>query len=81
MDRQVILAVLHRQPIEPFTLRLAEGRAQPVPHPDFDAVGQRRVVVIGADDSWSVVEPLRVVSLKLSGPSARTQADAGRPEV
>ena len=36
------------------------GRALLVLHPDFVAVGQRRVAMIGADDSWSVVEPLMV---------------------
>jgi hypothetical protein len=81
VDLQGIRAALHRQPFEPFTLRLADGRALPVPHPDFVAVGQRRVVVIGAADSWSVVEPLMVVSLEFNGPSARAQADAGSPDI
>lgn len=81
MDLQGIREALHRRPFEPFTLRLADGRALPVPHPDFVAVGQGRVVIIGADDSWSVVEPLMVVSLEFNGPSARAQADAGNPGV
>jgi len=71
MDLQGIRAALHRQLFEPFTLRLADGRALPVPHPDFVAVGQRRVVVIGTDDLWSVVEPHMVVSLEFNEPSAR----------
>jgi hypothetical protein len=77
MDLQGIRAALHRRPFEPYTLRLADGRALPVPHPDSVAVGQGRGVVIGADDSWSVVEPLMVVSLEFNRPTARAQTGAG----
>lgn len=44
-------------------MRLADGRSLPVPHPEFVAVGTRRIIVIAEDDSWSVVEPLLIVSL------------------
>ena len=54
---------LHRQPFEPFTIRLADGRSLPVPHPDFVAVTPRRVIVGAQDDSWAVVEPLLIISL------------------
>lgn len=80
MDLQGIRKALHRQPFEPFTLRLADGGALPVPHPDFVAVGQRRAVIIGADDSWSVPEPPVVVSQEFNGPFARAEVDAGSPE-
>ena len=63
MDLQGIREALHRQPFEPFTIRLADGRKLPVRHSDFVAVGPRRAIVIGPDDSWSVVEPLLIVSL------------------
>jgi hypothetical protein len=58
-----IREALHKQPFEPFVLRLADGRSLPVPHPDFVAVGTRRIVVINDDDSWSFVEPLLIVSV------------------
>ena len=63
MDLQGIREALHRQPFEPFTICLADGRKLPVRHPDFVAVGTRRAIVIGPDNSWSVVEPLLIVSL------------------
>lgn len=63
MDIAGVREVLHRQPFEPFVIRLADGRSLPVPHPDFVAVGRRRIVVVLEDDSWSIVEPLLIVSL------------------
>lgn len=67
MDLEGIREALKRHPFAPFTIRLADGRALPVPHSEFVAVGPRRVIVIAADDSWSVVEPLLIVSLEYDG--------------
>ena len=67
VDLAVIREALHRQPFEPFTIRLADGRKLAVHRPDFVAVGPRRAVVLGPDDSWSVVEPLLIVSLDYDG--------------
>ncbi|MBI1903096.1 MAG: hypothetical protein HYS13_18505 [Planctomycetia bacterium] len=64
MDLGGLRESLRRQPFEPFTIRLADGRSLPVSHPEFVAVGQRRVIVVHADDSFSVVEPLLIVSLE-----------------
>jgi hypothetical protein len=60
-----IREALHRNPFEPFVIRLADGRSLPVPHRDFVAVGKRRIVVISDDEaeSWSIVEPILIVSL------------------
>jgi hypothetical protein len=63
MDIAGIRDALHKQPFEPFVMRLADGRSLPVPHPDFVAVGRRRVVVISKDDTTATVEPLLIVSL------------------
>ena len=54
---------LHRQPFEPFAICLADGRRLPVVHPDFVALGTRRIVVIGQDDATSMIEPLLIVSI------------------
>ena len=54
---------LHRNPFEPFVIRLADGRSLPVPHRDFVALTPRRVIVGAEDDTWSIVEPLLIVSL------------------
>lgn len=63
MDLDGIREALGRQPFEPFSMRLSDGRALPVTHPEFVAVGEQRVIVIAPDDSWSVLEPLMIVSL------------------
>jgi hypothetical protein len=34
-----------------------------VPHRDFVALTPRRVIVGAEDDSWSIIEPLLIVSL------------------
>jgi hypothetical protein len=67
MDIGGIREALHQQPFEPFVIRLADGRALPVPHPDFVALTPRRAIVGAEDDSWSVIEPLLVVSLDYGG--------------
>jgi hypothetical protein len=63
MDIQGVREALRKQPFEPFLIRLADGCSLPVPHPEFVAVGKRRLVVIDQNDGWSFVEPLLIVSL------------------
>ena len=63
MDVAGVREALHRQPFEPFAIRLADGRSLPVRHPDFVAVRTRRIVVVGEDDSTLMIEPLLIVSL------------------
>jgi hypothetical protein len=77
MDIAGIREALQKQPFEPFTIRLADGRTLPVPHREFVAVGQRRIVVVAEDDSWSVVEPLLIVTLEYSKPSRPTKGENG----
>ena len=67
MDIDGIRQALHKQPFEPFQIRLADGRALAVPHPDFVAVAPQRIVVVAEDNSWTVIEPLLVVSLDYAG--------------
>ena len=69
MDIAGVREALHKQPFEPFVLRLADGRSLPVPHPDFVALTPRRVIVGADDDSWAVVEPLLIVSLDYEAPN------------
>jgi hypothetical protein len=63
MDLQGLRDARRREPFHPFAMRLADGRSLQVRHPEFVAVGIRRVVVIADDDSWSIVEPILIVSL------------------
>lgn len=67
MDIQGIRLALHRIPFQPFILRLADGRGLAVPHPDFVALGPRRIVVVSEDNAWLDVEPLLVVSIEYAG--------------
>jgi hypothetical protein len=71
MDLQGIREALRCQPFEPFAMRLADGRSLAVPHPEMVAVGKRRIIVVESDDSWSVVEPLLIVSLDYNGKRRR----------
>ncbi len=65
MDIAGVREALRREPFEPFLMRLADGRSLEVRHPEFVAISPRRIVVIADDEvgSWSVVEPLLIVSL------------------
>ena len=63
MDIAGVREALHKQPFEPFVIRLADGRSLPIPHRDFVALSPRRIVVVAEDGSWSVVEPLLIVSI------------------
>ncbi len=71
MDIAGVREALHKQPFEPFTMRLADGRDLIIRHSDFVAVHPRRVVVIAEDGAWSVVEPLMIVSLDSAKPKSR----------
>jgi hypothetical protein len=63
MDIDAVREALHRKPFQAFAIRLADGRSLPVRHPDFVAIGKRRMVVVGEDDSTMMLEPLLIVSL------------------
>jgi hypothetical protein len=67
MDLEGVREALHREPFKPFEICLADGRRLPIPHPDFVAVGKRRIIVIQPDDSSLMIEPLLIVSLDCNG--------------
>jgi hypothetical protein len=67
MGLEGVRSAIHREPFKAFDICLADGRRIPVRHPDFVAVGKRRIIVVQPDDSWSVVEPLLIVSLDYNG--------------
>jgi hypothetical protein len=64
MDIEGVREAMHKQPFQPFVMRLADGRSLHVPHPDFLAVGKRRLVLIDENDGWSFIEPLMIVSIE-----------------
>ena len=49
---------------KPFTIHLSDGRAFPVPHPEFIAVGKNVVVVIGKNDRVNTLDPLHITSME-----------------
>jgi hypothetical protein len=79
MDVPGVREALRREPFETFLMRLADGRSLEVKHPEFVALSPRRIIVIADDDvgSWSVIEPLLIVSLDYR--SGNTQAGNGSP--
>ncbi|MBI2827420.1 MAG: hypothetical protein HYX69_22320 [Planctomycetia bacterium] len=77
MDLAGVREALHRQPFEPFVIQLADGRSLRVRHPDFVAVGKRRIVVLGEDDSSSFVEPLLIVSIDWPRPGSAKNGKRG----
>lgn len=66
---------LHKQPFQPFTIRMADGRAFEVRHPDFVAQSQsgRVVSVFQPDDSWSLLDLPLMTKLEFH-PSDRRSA-------
>ena len=71
MDIAGVRDAILRQPFEPFVLRLADGRAIPIRHREFIAVTSRRVLLGYEDDSWSIIEPLLIVSLDSMPPRGK----------
>jgi hypothetical protein len=76
MDIAGVREYLHKVPFKPFSLALADGRSVEVPHPDFVALGKRRIFVVLADDSTMEIEPLLIVSI--DAPPQRGKGPNGR---
>lgn len=75
---------VHRaQPFRPFTLRMADGSALHVGHPEwltFSPAG-RTVIVFKPDDSFSIIDLLLVASIDVgNGESGKPSTQAGRDE-
>jgi len=79
MNLDGLRAALRRQPFQQFAIRLTDGRSVPVKHPEFVAVGPRLILVVDEDNSWSIVEPLLIVSLdSISAPKGGGNGKRGR---
>jgi hypothetical protein len=62
MNVEVLVKRL-RGGFRPFVIRLTDGRAFAVPHPEFIAVGRRAVVVVDKEGDPVYVDPLHIVSV------------------
>ncbi len=62
-------AASRQQPFRPFTIRMADGRAFDVAHPDVVAQSRsgRTVVVFQSDETYSVLDLLLMHQLQVSG--------------
>ena len=63
MNIELIRERVHSS-VEPFLLRLSDGRTIKVPHPDFIIVGKKSVIVAGDHDLPKSIDPLHVVSME-----------------
>ncbi len=52
------------RPFKPFFIHLSDGRKLAVPAPDFVAIGQNVVVVLGEHDRVNTLDPLRISGLE-----------------
>jgi hypothetical protein len=73
MTIQKIRELCHTEPFQPFDFHLPDGRHVPVEHPDFIALSPtgRTVVVLHADESQSLIDPVLVSDITLRKPRAR----------
>ena len=51
-------------PFKPFVIHVSDGRHLPVPAPDFIAVGQNVVVVLGDGDRVNTLDPLHITGVE-----------------
>ena len=63
MNLEGIRDALHRRPFLPFSIGLVDGRSFEVRHPEFVILGPRLVTVIMDEATWSVVDPLLVLTI------------------
>jgi len=63
------LKAAHRStPFRPFTIRMADGRMFPIPHPDFMwmSPSSRTVIVVRDDDSFSILDLLQMTEMQMT---------------
>lgn len=72
MKLERLREVMHAAPFQPFTIHVADGRALPVPHPDFIAImGAGRSIVVTSPTekmpSYSIVDVPLITELEVHG--------------
>jgi hypothetical protein len=71
MEIEHLRRFVDKVPFEPFVIRLSDGRATKVRHPEFIALSPTLVVVIGEDGyGASHIDPFLIVSLDYEGQKA-----------
>jgi hypothetical protein len=64
MDIEPIRAARNQIPFESFVLRLTDGRSLTIESGESMAIGKRRIVVVGSDDSVSFIDRRSIASLE-----------------
>jgi hypothetical protein len=74
MEAAAIRDAIRATPFRPFRLRLADGRALHVPHPDYISLAPngRQLVVYSLESRMSILEPLLIVSLERDVPEQQS---------
>lgn len=73
MNSKLISQRVNSDP-NPFVFRLSDGTRVPVTHPDFVAVSPGQVLVIGADEAVTKIDPLHIVAIEEPGPNAGSKS-------
>ncbi len=70
MTIEQLRSLYNRQPFNPFTIHLADGRNISVRHRDFimPAPSGRTVIVYQPDDSFNIIDLLLVTDLEVAAP-------------
>jgi hypothetical protein len=68
MTIQQLRAAYRATPFRPFTIRMADGRAFLIPHPDFMSMSPsgRTVIVYQDDESFSILDLLLMTEIDMS---------------
>ena len=66
MNSDYIRELIHRQPFEPFAVRLSNGEIHAVRHPEFANVTRTRMVIVDPEaDRITVCSLLHVASVEM----------------
>jgi hypothetical protein len=66
MNPQVIRDLVHRQPFEPFEIRLSNGEVHAVKHPEFIIITANRLIVVDPDtDRMSLLSIIHVAEVRM----------------
>ena len=74
MTTEQFRSEMRRQPFQPFTIRMADGRALEVAHPEFASLSPsgRTAIVYQADDYHSVLDLLLMTEIEVQGANGHT---------
>jgi hypothetical protein len=65
---------IHKQPFEPFTICLTDGRSFRVKHPEYVAIfpeGNRTFIVFGPEEEYRILDAFLVTSLDYANGKTR----------